>query len=255
MTRNLRSLVLLLILSLLLLVTMSALHAQSGRPSGETSAGSEQTRSHSADQPSTTGGELAKASREAGGEDEHAEFKQSPSIKLLAKVTGLSLTQAYWLSIVLNFAVVAALIAWFAKKNLPGMFRARTAAIQKAMEEARKASEEANRRLADIESRLSRLDVEIGDMRGSAEKEAAAEEARIKATTAEEARKIVESAGQEITSAGKAARRELTAYAADLAVSLAKKQIKVDPATDQALVRDFAQQLSADVSGPRKDRR
>jgi F-type H+-transporting ATPase subunit b len=255
MTRTLRTLVLLVILSLLLLVTMPALHAQGGRPSGETSAGSEQTRSHSADQPSTNSGELAKASREAGGEDEHAEFKQSPSIKLLAKVTGLSLTQAYWLSIVLNFAVVAALIAWFAKKNLPGMFRARTASIQKAMEEARKASEEANRRLADIESRLSRLDVEIGDMRGAAEKEAAAEEARIKATTAEEARKIVESAGQEIASAAKAARRELTAYAADLAVSLAKKQIKVDPATDQALVRDFAQQLSADAGGPRKDRR
>jgi hypothetical protein len=32
----------------------------------------------------------------------------------------------------------------------------------------------------------------------------------------------------------------LTAYAADLAVGLAKKQIHVDAATDQALVRGFA---------------
>ena len=50
---------------------------------------------------------------------------------------------------------------------------------------------------------------------------------------------------QEIAAAAKLARRELTAYAANLAVSLAAKQIKVDTATDQALVRSFAQELSA----------
>ena len=60
------------------------------------------------------------------------------------------------------------------------MFRARTAAIQKAMQEAQKASEDARRRLAEIESRLMKLDGEIGMMRNAAENEAAAEEARIK---------------------------------------------------------------------------
>jgi F0F1-type ATP synthase membrane subunit b/b' len=51
----------------------------------------------------------------------------------------------------------------------------------------------------------------------------------------------------------KAARRQLTAHAADLAVGLARKQIHVDAATDQALVRSFAGQLGAnDDSG--KDR-
>jgi len=53
--------------------------------------------------------------------------------------------------------------------------------------------------------------------------------------------------------AAKAARRELKAYAADLAVSLATKQIHVDPATDQALLRNFAQQLSANGGEKRKD--
>ena len=67
-------------------------------------------------------------------------------------------------------------------------------------------------------------------------KKPAAEEKRIKAAAAEDARKIVESAQQEIAAAAKSARRELTAYAADLAVSLAKKQIMVDAATDQATV-------------------
>ena len=47
-------------------------------------------------------------------------------------------------------------------------------------------------------------------------------------------------AEQEIAAAAKAARRQLTAHAADLAVGLAQKQIHVDAATDQALVRNFA---------------
>jgi len=73
----------------------------------------------------------------------------------------------------------------------------------------------------------------------------------IKAATAEESRRIVESAQQEIAAATKAARRELTAHAADLAVTLASKQIKVDATTDQALVRRFAQQLSGDEGAKR----
>jgi F-type H+-transporting ATPase subunit b len=80
----------------------------------------------------------------------------------------------------------------------------------------------------------------------ASEKEGAAEEERIRAAAAEEARRISESAGQEISAATKAARRELTAYAADLAVALATKQIHVDAATDQALVRRFAKQISND---------
>ena len=147
-------------------------------------------------------------------------------------------------------------IIWAGRKYLPGMFSARTAAIQKAMQEAQKASEEARRRLAEIESRLMKLDVEIGMMRDAAEKEAGAEEARIQAAVQEDARKMVESAQQEIAAAAKAARRELTAYAADLAVALAQKQIHVDAATDQALVRKFAGELGAsEASGPGKDGR
>jgi F-type H+-transporting ATPase subunit b len=139
---------------------------------------------------------------------------------------------------------------------LPPIFSARTAAIQKAMQEAQRASEEARRKLAEIESRLMKLDVEIGAIRDEAEKEGAAEEARIKVATEEEARKIVSAAEQEIAAAAKAARRQLTAYAADLAVGLARKQIHVDAATDQSLVRNFAAQLgtSPDDSASGKGR-
>lgn len=168
----------------------------------------------------------------------------------IADRTGLSLEYATWLGTLINFAVIAGAIIWASRKFLPSLFRNRTASIQQAMEEARKASEDANRRLSGIEARLARLGAEIEDMRLAAEKESVDEEARIKTATAEDARRIVQSAEQEIAAAARAARRDLTAYAADLAVSLARKQIHVDAATDQGLIRNFARQL--DNQGPTK---
>jgi F-type H+-transporting ATPase subunit b len=212
---------------------------------------------NSAHKQEGAGEQLARETREAaGGErDETAEFKQSGSVRLVARLTGMSLEHAFWLSMVLNFVVIAALILWGGRKYLPGMFRDRTSAIQKAMQEAQKASEEARRRLAEIESRLMKLDVEIGMIRDAAEKEGLAEEMCLQAAAKEDARKMVQSAEQEIAAAVKAARRALTAYAADLAVGLAKRQIHVDAATDQALVRNFAGELgmSDSARGTGKD--
>jgi F-type H+-transporting ATPase subunit b len=196
------------------------------------------------------GAELAKQTREAAGEDEDAaQFKQSASVKFLARITGLDLQHAYWLAVVLNFAVIAGVLFWAGRKFLPGAFRARTAAIQHAMEEARRASEDANRRLSEIESRLSKLGDEISAMKTAGEADLAAEEARIKAAAEQDARKIVELAEQEISAAAKTARRDLTTYAADLAISLAKKQIHVDAGTDSSLLRSFADRLSSAEDG------
>ena len=197
------------------------------------------------------GQQLAKETREAAGEeeDETAQFKKSASVRMLSKLTGGNLQYAYWLAVLINFGVIAAVLFWAGKKFLPGAFRARTAAIQRAMDEARRASEDANRRLGEIESRLARLDDEIAAMKATGEAELAAEEGRIKAAAEEDARKIVESAEQEIAAAAKAARRDLTNYAADLAISLAKKQIHVDANTDTSLVRSFADRLGRAEDG------
>ena len=203
----------------------------------------------------TPGRQLAHESREAAGEekDEFEQFKHSSSVQIISRITGWSLQQSYWASMSLNFVVIAAAIIWAGRKFLPGIFRDRTAAIQKAMQEAQKASEEARAKLAEIELRLQKLDIEIGAIRDAAVKEGAAEVTRIQAAAQEDARKIIAGAEQEIAAAGKAARRQLTAHAADLAVGLAQKQIHVDPATDQGLVRNFAAQLgSTENSG--KDR-
>jgi F-type H+-transporting ATPase subunit b len=243
------------LLAILMMSYAGVLPVRAQEPAASPSASPEQKQNDAAHEPGP-GQRLAHESREAAGEekDETAQFKQSASVQWIARHTGLNLQQSYWLSMVLNFAVIAGVIVRAVRKYVPGMLRDRTAAIQKAMQEAQKASEEARRKLGEIESRLAKLDSEIDAMREHAEKEAVEEAARIQAAAKEDAQKIIAAAEQEIAAAAKAARRELTAHAADLAVGLAQRQIRVDAATDQALVRGFSGQLGAAPDGPGKDK-
>lgn len=220
-------------------------HAQeSAKPA---QPGHDATQSNN-DQGTGVGAELAKETREAAGEDEASTFKKSSAVQWLAKLTGGNVDRAYWLAVLLNFVVVFLVLFWAAKKYLPGAFRARTESIQRAMEEARRASEDANRRLSEIELRLSKLGDEIKAMTATADREIGEEEARSKAVAEEETRRIVEAAEQEIDAAAKTARRDLTQYAADLAVTLAQRQIHVDESTDQALVRQFTNRIAGEGS-------
>jgi F-type H+-transporting ATPase subunit b len=201
-------------------------------------------------QSASGGKELVEASKEAETgkheeeEDEEAQFKYSASVQWLARHTGLSTHGAYILALCVNFAVVAGFIAWAVKKSAPIHFRNRTAEIRKQLEEARAASDDANRRLADIEGRLGRLNAELAEMRAAAERDAAAEEERLRAAAEEDRQKVVATAEQEIVSAAKVARAELKKYAAEIAISLAEKKIQVTPQTDQALVRNFVADLT-----------
>lgn len=213
-----------------------------------------QPRTQQNETQTSTGGELAQASKEAAGEEENAQFKHSPSVQLIARITGLSLHAAYWVSIFINFAVLALLIVLISRSKLPAMFRTRTGEIQRGITEARKASEDANRRLADVEARLARLDAEVAHMRAAADEEAAVEEQRIMQAAEDEKRKIVESANAEIGAAAKLAQRELKAFAADLAVSLAEKQIHVNSEADRALVSNFVEQLDGSDSPGKEGR-
>ncbi len=191
--------------------------------------------------------QLAEETREATGaeEEEHADLKHAAPIRWLARKTGLSVHGAHLLLIWLNFAIIVVVVFWAVRKFVPGVLRNWSAAIQRALEEARAASQDANRRLADIENRLRQLDVEIGHMQATAAKEGDAEEVRIQQAAEEDIRKVVLAAEQEIATAAKQARRELSTHTANLAIALARQQINVDSNTDQVLVRTFAAKLAA----------
>jgi F-type H+-transporting ATPase subunit b len=201
-------------------------------------------------QPASGGAETQ--SQEAGpgpierAEDPTEALRHSKAVRSIARFTHLSIDQAFWLCMGLNFAVVFFALWIPLRKKLPVLFRKRTDSIQQHIEEARKTSEEARRRLTEVEGRLSRLDVEITEMRREADENARAEGQRIAQETEEERRRIVASAEQEIALAAAAARRELKSYAAGLAVEMAEKKIKVGKDADQALVREFTARLGKD---------
>jgi F-type H+-transporting ATPase subunit b len=218
--------------------------AQASQPTSAEPAKQEDRQA--APEQKSIGGQLAEETREATGaeEEEHADLKHAAPIRWLARKTGLSVHAAHLLLVSLNFAIIVVIVFWAVRKFVPGVLRNRSAAIQRALEEARAASQDASRRLADIENRLRQLDVEIGHMQATAEKEGDAEEVRIQQAAEEDMRKVVVAAEQEIATAAKLARRELSTHTANLAIALARQQINVDSNTDQVLVRTFAAKLA-----------
>lgn len=216
--------------------------AQSNAQSADAAAGIRSSNSAGKSGTEPRGGDGADR-REAAEDDGTAQFKQSPSVKWLGQHIGLSGGAMYWLAVVINFAIIALGVIYFSRLHLPTAFRNRTESIRKAMDEAKAASDDAKSRLTAIEARLSRLDSDIAAMTAKAEQDGAAEADRIRAAAEDDKQKIVEAAAQEIDVAAKSARRELGAYAADLAVNLARQRIQVDVPADQALVSGFATSL------------
>jgi F-type H+-transporting ATPase subunit b len=252
--RPLLTLALLTFLSLLLTQLACAQEPSAAQPS-QTSGSTKEDKQ--APERKSIGGELAQETREATGadeEEENANLKHAAPVRWLARMTGLSVHGAHLLALGLNFAIIVVVVFWAVRKFVPGMLRNRSASIQQALEEARAASQDANRRLAEIENRLRQLDVEIGQMQATAEKEGAAEEVRIQQAAEEDVRKVVLAAEQEIATAAKQARRELSTHTASLAIALARQQINVDSNTDQVLVRSFASKLASNKDGEKDGR-
>src|SRR5207245_10914278 len=88
------------------------------RPSQAERSSATNQQSNSAQQEQTSGqaasrgSEPAKESPEASGEEKNQteQFKQSPSVMLLPRITGLSPESAYWLAVLLSVAVIAGAI-------------------------------------------------------------------------------------------------------------------------------------------------
>jgi len=145
----------------------------------------------------------------------------------------------------INFAIVAGLIVWVFGKKLPSVFRARAEAVSSAITSATSAKAAADAQLRDAETKLANLQKEVAELRASAEKEAAAEVERLRAATLSDAQKIAAAAKAEIEAAERAARLELKALAANLAVdgaeSLLAKQLT--PKAQESLISNFVKSL------------
>ncbi len=125
-----------------------------------------------------------------------------------------------------NVLLVAAVLAWALRKPLSNFFASRTQSIREQLAEAQKARMEAEAKLAEIESRMSRLDDEIREIKTTAEAEATEEYQRLLTAAEQDAEKIVERSKEEIEGITRAAQQELKIHVAELSVRLAEEKIR-----------------------------
>lgn len=145
----------------------------------------------------------------------------------------------------INFAIVAGLIAWVFLKLTPPFFRKNAGAISSAITKATAAKDEADRQLREAEAQLASLEQQVAQLRAAAQGEAAAEAERIRSLTQLDAGKIGIAASAEIEAAERAARLELKAIAANLAVDGAESLLaqQLTPQAQESLVAAFVKSL------------
>lgn len=145
----------------------------------------------------------------------------------------------------INFAIVAGILGWVFLKVTPPIFRRKAEEIRSAITKATAAKTDADLRLHSAEEKLARLQQEVTQLRATAQNEAAAEAARLRAATQSEVQKVGVAAKAEVEAAERAARLELKAVAANLAVdgaeSLLAKQLT--PQAQESLVAEFVKNL------------
>jgi F-type H+-transporting ATPase subunit b len=160
-----------------------------------------------------------------------------PVVKWTAQKLGLPIETTAVLYEIVNFLIMAIVVPLL--RFLPKYLRGRKDKLAGDLARARKATEEANARLSAVEAKLSKLDEEIGKFRTEVEAEAEHDQARISRSLAEESKRIVEAAEQEIGVAAAQARRGLRGFAAGLAIDQAAKQLHITAETDSALIAEF----------------
>jgi F-type H+-transporting ATPase subunit b len=145
----------------------------------------------------------------------------------------------------INSGIVVGALVWLIRKGR-GWFRGRAEAIASSINLAAKTKAEAEQQLRDAEDRLAHLEQEAAALRAAAQREAAAETERIRATAREESAKIERAADAEIEAARRAAHNALKALAARLSVERAEAQIRrqMTAETQAAVFRRFVEELA-----------
>jgi F-type H+-transporting ATPase subunit b len=145
----------------------------------------------------------------------------------------------------INFGIVAAVLVWLFAKKLPPWFRGNADKISSAITKATAAREEAERQVREAEAKLANLKQEIAALEVTAKREAAEEGERIRALAQSDAKKVGVAAQAEIEAAERAARLELKALAASLAVDGAETLLakQLTPSAQESLVDSFVKSL------------
>lgn len=132
----------------------------------------------------------------------------------------LGLPYPFWQS--LNLLLFLGLVVWLLRKPLTQFFENRRRGVAESLRKAEAERARAEEVAREVGERLARIEAEIEGLRKNALEQARAEEAEIEARAAADAERIAARTSAELDTRVRTARNELTAYAADLAVELAR---------------------------------
>jgi F-type H+-transporting ATPase subunit b len=145
----------------------------------------------------------------------------------------------------INFAIVAGAAVWLFGKVLPPKFRGNAEKINSAIAKATEAKAESDRLLREAEHKLANLEKVVAALQSEAQAQTRNEVERLRAATQADEEKIAAAVIAEVAAAERAARLELKALAAQLAVdgaeSLLAKQLT--PKVQESLVSAFVKTL------------
>lgn len=158
--------------------------------------------------------------------------------------TFLGLPYPFWQT--LNLLAFLGLLVWLLRKPLVHFFQNRRTQVAESLTKAEEDRGRAEAIAKEVGERLARIETEIEAMRRNALDQARAEEAEIEAHAAEEAARIAARTAAELDARVRTARNDLTAYAADLAVELAKELVakNVTPDDEKRLVAEGVRNLA-----------
>ena len=144
-----------------------------------------------------------------------------------------------------HFVIVTILVIWVLKSVLPPYIRRNADKISDAISKATAAKMDAERQLREAAAKLAGLQQEVAQFRQQAQQDAEAELHRIREMMKAEIEHVGVAAGAEIEAAERAARLELKALAAKLAVDRAESLVakQMTPALQEAMINNFVQSL------------
>lgn len=145
-----------------------------------------------------------------------------------------------------NLIIFLGLLFYLLRKPAKEFFATRLAQVRATLQQAAKEKEAASAKMAELDSRLSRLDSELAEIKSQAQREAAAERERLQAEATRDAEKIRATAQREIEAAKQIAMSDLREFAATKSVDLAEQIIRreLKPEDDAQLLRRMGEEMS-----------
>lgn len=148
---------------------------------------------------------------------------------------------------VLNLGLFLGLLWYLLRKPLTGFFENRKAAVATALAKADDDRRRAEQLSAELQARLTSIEAELANLKAEARREADVEGAALLARSQADADHILARTRADLDNRVRAARAELTAYAGDLSVDLAREILRktITPDDEKRLLSEGVARLSA----------